>query len=162
MSGDTSTTVTVDEATRDALVRAARKIMFRAYAPYSNFHVGAAILTRSGAVHLGVNVENASYPVGACAERMAIGAAYTAGDSDAIAIAVATDAPTPVMPCGMCAQALFEVSPQILIIASGHGDVRAEARVSDILPHAYHGEGLHFGPNSTSSTHATPAAKAEP
>jgi len=134
--------VVLTDAQKDALVAAARQVQRRAYAPYSGFHVGAALLTRDGRVHLGVNVENASYPVGACAERIAIGAAYTAGESDIVAVAVATDAPIPVMPCGMCSQALFEVSPAMLVIASGAGDQRREVRVRDVLPFAYQGEGL--------------------
>lgn len=132
----------LSQADKDALVAAARAVQHRAYAPYSGFHVGAALLTRDGKVHCGVNVENASYPVGACAERIAIGAAFTAGDRDIIAVAVATDAPIPVMPCGMCSQALFEVSPDLLVIASGAGDQRREVRVRDVLPFAYQGEGL--------------------
>jgi len=138
--------VTLDQAQKDALVAAARAVQARAYAPYSSFHVGSALLTRSGRVHLGVNVENASYPVGMCAERAAIGAAFTAGDSDVIAVAVATDADTPVMPCGMCSQALFELSPTLLVIASGQGDVRREAAIADVLPFAYQGEGLAVRP----------------
>jgi len=138
----------LDPSTKDALVAAARAVQGNAYAPYSRFHVGAAILTRSGRTHLGVNVENASYPVGCCAERMAIGAAFSAGDSDAIAVAVATSADTPVMPCGMCSQALFELSRDILVIASDKHDVRREAYVRDVLPFAYQGEGLETGPGS--------------
>ena len=134
------------QATKDALVAAARAVQMRAYAPYSKFHVGAAILTRSGAVHVGVNVENASYPVGCCAERIAVGAAFCAGDSDAIAVAVVTSADTPVMPCGMCAQMLYELSRDLLVIASDKDDVRREVYMRDVLPYAYQGEGLVSGP----------------
>jgi len=144
----TDASIPLTTAAKDALVAAARAVQQRAYAPYSKFHVGAAILTRSGAVHVGVNVENASYPVGCCAERIAIGAAYSAGDSEAIAVAVATSADTPVMPCGMCAQALFELSRDILVIASDKDDVRREAFVRDVLPYAYQGEGLVTGPGA--------------
>jgi cytidine deaminase len=139
---------TIEQADKDALVAAARAVQRNAYAPYSSFQVGAAILTRSGRVHVGVNVENASYPVGCCAERMAIGAAYAAGERDAIAVAIATDAPTPVMCCGMCAQALHELSPDMLVIASAAGDQRREALVREVLPYAYRGEGLAAGPAS--------------
>ncbi|HRE92186.1 MAG TPA: cytidine deaminase [Myxococcota bacterium] len=129
-------------AIKDELVAAARAIKPRAYAPYSGFHVGSALLARSGARHLGVNVENASYPVGSCAERNAIGAAVTAGDADCIAVAVSTDADTPVMPCGMCAQALFELNPDLWVIAEDRHGNRREARIRDALPFAYQGEGL--------------------
>lgn len=130
------------QETKDALVAAARAIKPRAYAPYSGFHVGSALLSRSGARHLGVNVENASYPVGSCAERNAIGAAVTAGDADCVAVAVSTDADTPVMPCGMCAQALFELNPDLWVIAEDKHGQRREARIRDALPFAYQGEGL--------------------
>ena len=140
--------VQLDQAQKDALVAAARAVQHKAYAPYSHFHVGSALLTRGGRVHVGANVENASYPVSQCAERTAIGAAFTAGDSDVIAVAVATDADTPVMPCGMCAQALFELSPTLLVIASGKGDVRREAPIADVLPYAYQGEGLAVRPRA--------------
>jgi len=137
---------TIDQAQKDALVAAARAVQMKAYAPYSGFHVGAALLTRSGRVHVGVNVENASYPVSCCAERTAIGAAFTAGDSEVVAVAVTTDADMPVMPCGMCAQALFELSPDLLVIAAGQGDLRKEAVMRDVLPFAYRGEGLETRP----------------
>ena len=142
----------LDQATLDALVAAARAVQPRAYAPYSRFHVGAAILTRSGRMHLGVNVENASYPVGCCAERNAIGAAHTAGDSDAIAVAVTTDAPLPVMPCGMCSQALFELSPELVVTAEGRDGARREVRIKDVLPFAYQGEGLEVRPTRAPET----------
>ncbi len=132
----------LSQADKDALVATARAVQGNAYAPYSKFHVGAAILTKSGRVHVGVNVENASYPVGCCAERIAIGAAFAAGDHEAIAVAVATDADIPVMPCGMCAQALYELSADLLVVASGKGDVRREVVMRDVLPYAYQGEGL--------------------
>lgn len=136
----------LDVAQKEALVAAARAVKPRAYAPYSRFHVGSALLSKSGRHHLGVNVENASYPVGCCAERTAIGAAVTAGDADCIAVAVSTDADTPVMPCGMCAQALFELNPDLWIIAEDKHGQRREARVRDVLPFAYQGEGLERGP----------------
>lgn len=136
----------IDQAAKDSLVAAARAVKPRAYAVYSGFHVGSALLTRSGRVHVGVNVENASYPVGACAERIAIGAAFTAGDADCIAVAVSTDADTPVMPCGMCSQALYELNPDLWIIAEDKHGHRREARVRDVLPFAYQGEGLEKKP----------------
>lgn len=129
-------------AEKDDLLAAALAVKPRAYAPYSGFHVGSALLSRTGRIHLGVNVENASYPVGVCAERVAIGAAVTAGDADIIAVAVATDADTPVMPCGMCSQALFELSPDLLVIAVDKHGHRREASIRQVLPFAYQGEGL--------------------
>lgn len=143
-------------ASEDALVAAALSVKPRAYAPYSGFHVGSALLSRSGRVHLGVNVENASYPVGICAERTAIGAAVTAGDADIVAVAVATDATTPVMPCGMCSQALFEVSPELVVVAVDKFGQRRRARIREVLPFAYQGEGLDMKEEYRKFAHADP------
>lgn len=75
-----------------------------AYCPYSNFRVGAVLLTKAGAYIPGANVENAAYPVGTCAERVAFGKAVTEGHRDFKAVAVATDISPPASPCGMCRQ----------------------------------------------------------
>ena len=80
----------------------------RAYARYSGLHVGAALRAADGAVYLGVNVENASYPAGMCAERAALAAAVTAGERRFAALAVATQQNDPILPCGACLQALAE------------------------------------------------------
>ncbi len=129
----------IDEA---ALIAAARQIQARAHAPYSNFHVGAALLGTDGTVYLGVNVENASYPVGICAERSAIARAVTDGARTFRAVAVATDAPEPVMPCGMCAQNLLEFAPDILVVAVDKAGNVERATLREILPHGYRGQGL--------------------
>lgn len=132
----------------DALVRAARQIQTNAYAPYSRFHVGAALLGKSGKIYLGVNVENASYPVGMCAERAAIGRAVTDGETAFIAVAVATDAPTAVFPCGMCAQALHEHgrAQGLVVLCQGADGVVRSSTIDKILPYAYSGEGLDRHP----------------
>jgi cytidine deaminase len=128
---------------RAALLDAARAVRLNAYAPYSRFRVGAALLAKSGALYKGVNVENASYPVGCCAERHAIAALWTAGEREAVAVAVVTDADVPVLPCGMCAQALFELNPDLIVVAqAGAGGPTRELTMREILPHAYQGEGL--------------------
>ena len=128
---------------RPALLAIAQAVRANAYAPYSRFRVGAALLSTTGVVYRGVNVENASYPVGCCAERTAIGALHTAGEHAAIAVAVVTDADVPVLPCGMCAQALFELNPDLVVLAqAGAGGPTREYTMRDILPHAYQGEGL--------------------
>lgn len=121
---------------RQALVDAARDVRANAYCPYSDFSVGAALLDAQGRTHLGVNVENASYPVGVCAERSAISAAITAGSRDFRAIAVVTPAARAVAPCGMCRQALAEFGNLIVLIATASGDFE-ELRVSDLLPHQF-------------------------
>lgn len=90
------------------LVQAARDVRERAYAPYSNFQVGAALRDEHGAVHLGCNVENVAYPEGTCAEAGAIAAMIAAGGARITEVAVIADSPTPVTPCGGCRQKLRE------------------------------------------------------
>ncbi len=90
------------------LFTAAQAAAGNAYAPYSGLKVGAALTGDQGAVHLGVNVENASYPVGLCAERAALGAAVAAGEHAVTAVAVATADGRDAVPCGACLQALAE------------------------------------------------------
>jgi cytidine deaminase len=124
------------------LVAAALAIRARAHAPYSRFAVGAALRAADGRVFLGVNVENASFPVGCCAERTALGTAVTEGASGFDLVVVATDAPVAVMPCGMCSQALFELARDARVIAVTTGGLRREAMVRELLPFAYDGEGL--------------------
>ena len=92
----------------EALLAAARDVRPRAYAPYSGFQVGAALRATSGAVHVGVNVENAAYPEGTCAEAGAIAAMIAAGDTRIAEVAVIADSPAPVPPCGGCRQKLAE------------------------------------------------------
>lgn len=95
-----------------ALLALAEEIRGNAYAKYSHFHVGAALLAASGKVYLGVNVENASYPNGICAERSAVSAAITAGERDFTAIAICGEPASAVCyPCGMCRQVLAEFCP---------------------------------------------------
>jgi cytidine deaminase len=100
----------------ESLRSAAREARERAYAPYSSFRVGAALLA-SGRVFAGCNVENASFPVGICAERAALAAAVTAGCRDLTAVLVL--GPKPVAPCGMCRQALAEFNPRAAVRISG-------------------------------------------
>jgi len=94
-----------------------------AYCPYSNFHVGCCLLTTSGAYITGANVENASYPVTTCAERVALGKAITDGHRGFKAVAVATDISPPASPCGMCRQFIREfcalITPIIMFDGSG-------------------------------------------
>lgn len=120
-----------------ALVQTAAAVRARAYAPYSGFAVGAALLTTTGRVVTGVNIENASYPVGCCAERSAVCGAVTAGDREFVAIAIVTDAAHPAAPCGLCRQTLCEFGLDLeVILASVQGEVwRAVLR--DLLPAAF-------------------------
>ena len=114
------------------LVARAAEFRSRAYAPYSGFAVGAALLGRSG----GVNVENAAYPVGICAERAAIAAAVTSGERAFEALAVIADSPEACAPCGMCRQMLMEFPIERIILANTAGDLRVLAP-EELLPLAF-------------------------
>jgi cytidine deaminase len=136
--------VEVDDDTIEEMLRAARQIMRRAYAPYSGFLVGAAVLNEDGTIRSGVNVENASYPLSVCAERHAVAAMVLAGQHRILAVAVATEAERPTPPCGGCRQVLFEFGqPDAPVVAEGAGGVRASWRLGELLPHA-------FGPDDLS------------
>jgi cytidine deaminase len=120
---------------RDELLRAARDAMQRAYAPYSNFHVGAAVLTEEGDIFTGCNVENASYGLTSCAERNAIfGAIAAKGPSLRIrAVAVTNAAGVPCSPCGACRQVIHEFGPDAVIFFQGN-DGTVSALASELLP----------------------------
>ena len=120
------------------LVEAAREVRENAYAPYSRFKVGAAIRAASGQVYRGVNVENAAYPEGTCAEAGAIAAMVAAGDTRIAEVAVIADAPRPVPPCGGCRQKLaeFGAGEVKVTLATMRGDV-LETTVADLLPGAF-------------------------
>ena len=122
--------------TDNELVRCAAAYRAHAYAPYSGFAVGAALLTQSGKVYGGGNGENASYPDGLCAERGAIAAAVTAGERSFAALAVIADSPTPCAPCGMCRQMLVEFPLKRVILANLSGAVRVMTPAA-LLPHAF-------------------------
>ncbi len=127
----------IDDATIDRLLATAREIRAKAYAPYSGFHVGAALLV-GDQVFAAVNVENASYPVSVCAERNAVGMAVAAGVTDLRAVAVVTDADTPTPPCGGCRQVLNEFGPGMAVIAeSADGSVRKYWSLAELLPDAF-------------------------
>src|SRR5258705_13659624 len=100
--------VNISHPQLDQLVAAARAAREKAYAPYSKFAVGAALLDEAGQVHAGCNVENAAYPQGLCAEASALAHLVLAGGRHVLAVVVAGDAPQPVTPCGGCRQKLRE------------------------------------------------------
>jgi cytidine deaminase len=107
-----------------------------AYAPYSNYPVGAALLTASGRIYDGVNIENAAYPDTICAERVAIFKAVSEGERDFVAMAVATI--NGGSPCGSCRQVLAEFSKEaIVLIVNGDGEVILETTVESLIPTSF-------------------------
>jgi len=123
------------------LVRRAREVMQNAYAPYSEFHVGAAIEADDGSIHVGCNVENASYGLTICAERMAVGAAVAAGKRRLVRLAVASAVEPPATPCGACRQLLVEFGLDLEVIAVGPSSER-RWRLRELLPEAFTRESL--------------------
>jgi cytidine deaminase len=118
----------------ETLIKAAHTARERAYIPYSNFAVGAAVLTASGQVFLGCNIENASYPVTNCAERVALGNAYAAGEREIVAIAVVGDTIDPISPCGMCRQAILELAPNAKVILTNLHENTLHTTPQELLP----------------------------
>lgn len=123
------------------LIQRAREAMANAYAPYSKFHVGAAIEAEDGRIFVGCNVENASYGLTICAERMAVGAAVVAGARKFRRLAVTTAVEPPASPCGACRQLLMEFGPDMEILGVGP---RSERRwtLRQLLPDAFNRESL--------------------
>lgn len=121
-----------DDIKKDLVEKAARARAM-AYAPYSHYAVGAALLTASGKVYEGVNIENAAYPVTICAERVAIFKAVSEGEKEFSAVAVVTR--NGGMPCGSCRQVMAEFAPDLLVIvADESGHITAEAPLAVLLP----------------------------
>ncbi|GGR82921.1 cytidine deaminase [Deinococcus sedimenti] len=119
------------------LLEGAKAAFRQAYAPYSKFHVGAALRTRDGRVYFGANVENASYGLGRCAEQSAVQAMATAGEREFTDIVVYSEATPPASPCGACRQVLFEFAPDARVVCvNQHGDI-ISGYVRDFLPHGF-------------------------
>lgn len=120
---------------------AAEAARVRAYAPYSGFHVGAALETAEGVIVAGCNVENASYGLTICAERSAVAAAVLLGARQFKRLALVSDAPAPVSPCGACRQVLLEFGGD-LVIESYAGDQVMRWTARDLLPAGFTGDVL--------------------
>ena len=119
------------------LVEKATLARSRAYAPYSRFSVGAAVLGASGTIYYGCNIENAAYPMTICAERAALAAAWSAGEREFVALAVIADTEGPVSPCGMCRQVMFELMPDTPVMLANLGERRQLTMPRDLLPGAF-------------------------
>jgi cytidine deaminase len=130
----------IPAATLRRLATTARRAAKLAYAPYSRFPVGAAILTESG-IYAGCNVENASYGLCNCAERTAIFSAVAAGRRQLRAVVVYTPTQTPTLPCGACRQVINEFGPEAAVISLCDGPSHLSTGAADLLPHS-------FGPHS--------------
>jgi cytidine deaminase len=124
------------------LVTAARQAMKHAHAPYSKFRVGAAILSRSGAIYTGCNVESSSYGLTICAERTAIFKAISEGERHFQAIAVVTDTAEPTPPCGACRQVLMDLAGDIDVIMACRRKGTAFVRLKELLPRAFGNKNL--------------------
>ncbi|HEY6135153.1 MAG TPA: cytidine deaminase [Rubrivivax sp.] len=124
--------------TSHQLIAAAQAARRHAYAPYSNFAVGAAVLDAEGRIHAGANVENAAYPQGLCAEASAIAHMVLAGGRRIVAVAVVGDAPQPVTPCGGCRQKLREfAADDTPVLVAGPAGERVRYTLGELLPASF-------------------------
>ena len=131
-------------------IDAARQTRAHAYAPFSHYQVGAAVLTRAGRVYSGCNVENSTYGATICAERSAIAAMVAAGDRDPVACVVVTGGRTPGSPCGICRQVLAEFARDMKVLllaedARGRVAARKTVRLATLLPLAFRLQGAAAG-----------------
>lgn len=136
-----------EQATVDALFAAAKAVQAHAYAPYSRFPVGAALATVDGAIHAGCNVENAAYPVGACAEAGAIQAMVAAGGRAIAAILVLGEGAALCTPCGACRQRIREfAADDVAVLVAGPEGVRRRFTLSELLPASFGPDNLPAAP----------------
>jgi cytidine deaminase len=120
--------------TDNELILEARRVLEHAYAPYSSFPVGAALLARDGRVFTGVNVENSSIGLSVCAERNAIAKAISQGVREFEAMAVVTKADTLTMPCGVCRQVIWEFSHDLKVLIESADGTRLATTIADLFP----------------------------
>jgi cytidine deaminase len=125
----------VDERKITEMLAAARAVRERAYAPYSGFAVGAAVLGDDGRIYVGANVENASYGLSLCAERAALAAAVAGGAKSVLAVAVAAEPPT--TPCGACREVIVELGPEAVVIWEDGRGGYVTRKAGDLLPERF-------------------------
>jgi cytidine deaminase len=125
------------------LLRVAFAAAELAHSPYSKVKVGAALVAADGQVFSGCNVENASYGLTLCAERVAMVKAISSGATRFTSIAVASSLDSPMMPCGACRQFLSEFAPDLFVVVQGKHGPRFQARLSELLPHPFGPRDLH-------------------
>ncbi len=121
----------------EALVGHAIHARRHAYAPYSKFEVGAALLGKRGEVYLGCNVENAAYPLTICAEQSAVARAVSEGERNFLAIAIVSSTGEPCAPCGACRQVLNEFAPDMLVVTTSTAGELIVSTVRELLPSAF-------------------------
>lgn len=123
----------------EKLIDAANQMVEKAYAPYSQFPVGAALLTAEGELYTGCNIENAAYPTGICAERVAMFKAVSEGEREFVALAVSSHSDGATSPCGSCRQVISEFcSPDMpVILTHAAGELEVETTVGQLLPGAF-------------------------
>jgi cytidine deaminase len=127
----------VNKDTTRKLVETAKKVREHAYAPYSDYKVGAAVLAASGKIYRGCNIENSSYGMTLCAERVALSSAVANGERKLVAIAIVTDDDPPATPCGACRQVLSEFRKDLIIIAANLSGQQVRFKLSDLIPHPF-------------------------
>ena len=125
---------------RETLIRAATEAMQKAYAPYSGFKVGAALLSQDGEFFTGCNIENRSYGLTICAERTAIFKAVSSGITEFQLMIVIADAPGPVIPCGACLQVIAEFNEKLPLICMNTRHSAVEYTLDNLLTHPFHPE----------------------
>ncbi len=118
----------------DELISEAKRVMDLAYAPYSHFQVGAAVLSSSGKIYTGCNIENASFPMSMCAERVALFKAISEGEKEFLALAVVANSPALSAPCGGCRQVIVEFAPEMSIALCNNEGKRKIIKAKDLLP----------------------------
>ncbi len=127
---------------KEKLIELARIARENAYAPYSHFKVGTALLTKNGKVFTGCNIENSSFGASMCAERVAVFKAVSEGEREFETIALVTNTEEPAMPCGICRQVLSEFAPNIKIYAANLTGTVKETSLKELLPYAFTKEDL--------------------
>lgn len=130
----------MNSSQRSRLLDAAERALRNAHEPYSHYRVGAAVLAEGGKIFAGCNVENASYGLTMCAERVAVGAAVAAGNTNIRAVAIISDGPEMPWPCGACRQVLVEFAKDdtaVLVAVRGHLRAAENTTLGALLPHAF-------------------------
>jgi cytidine deaminase len=126
----------VEREREEALIAAARAVRENAHAPYSGFHVGAAVVSDSGKIYVGCNVESASYGATICAERSAVAQMVASGETNALGVAVFVDAEEPAMPCGICRQVIADLGPNAEIVSATPKKAK-RTTIAELLPDAF-------------------------